>query len=332
MTSSSIAARLVSVAAATLPALTRARYREQWMADLRDADEAGVQRSGIVLGAFSFATAFVTRHLMGTEIRASRSWLQLAIGLAVLVLPLWFGFVSSGLLNGTTVVLRDNLDVYFEFMNSPITVLFPVLVVFLSCLRLFQELGHRFASNTLVRVRVESYVFAKLLVASGTSFLVFFLFAFVPFVIAFYLWPLSGNPSVDPSVYMMTTQSAIADSFQRATFTSLLEQGPMVFGVVYSLWVAFGASVYTGLGMAALLLVKNRALALALPFVLFFGETAAAQIAGHPYASLLFSLFPFGYQQAPLLVGMAPTLVLAALVAVVWVFIMRRVQFLESLA
>ena len=46
--------RLIGLAAALLPPHIRDRYREQWLADLRDAKEAGIRGSEIVVGAFVF--------------------------------------------------------------------------------------------------------------------------------------------------------------------------------------------------------------------------------------------------------------------------------------
>jgi hypothetical protein len=46
--------RLIGLAAALLPPYIRERYREQWLADLRDVKEAGIRGSEIVVGAFVF--------------------------------------------------------------------------------------------------------------------------------------------------------------------------------------------------------------------------------------------------------------------------------------
>ena len=46
--------RLIGLAAALLPHYIRERYREQWLADLRDAKEAGIHPSEIVIGALVF--------------------------------------------------------------------------------------------------------------------------------------------------------------------------------------------------------------------------------------------------------------------------------------
>ena len=46
--------RLIRVAAALLPPYIRDRYREQWLADLRDAPAVGIHSSEIIVGAFVF--------------------------------------------------------------------------------------------------------------------------------------------------------------------------------------------------------------------------------------------------------------------------------------
>ena len=48
---------LIRLAARTLPAAIRDRYREQWLADARDAAEAGLRPASITLAAVSFALA-----------------------------------------------------------------------------------------------------------------------------------------------------------------------------------------------------------------------------------------------------------------------------------
>ncbi|MEO8527862.1 MAG: hypothetical protein ABI435_02180 [Pseudolysinimonas sp.] len=49
--------RLVRLASVFLPRSVRDRYREQWLADLRDAPEAGIPRGQIARGALAFALA-----------------------------------------------------------------------------------------------------------------------------------------------------------------------------------------------------------------------------------------------------------------------------------
>ena len=48
---------VVRAIAATLPAGVRARYREEWLSDVAGADELGVSRAGVVIGALGIAAS-----------------------------------------------------------------------------------------------------------------------------------------------------------------------------------------------------------------------------------------------------------------------------------
>lgn len=320
----------MSWAALAVPPYQRARYREQWLADLRDAGEVGVPRRQIVVGAFAFAGGSLTRSLLQRELRASFSWVQVGV-LVALAGIIFYVLIPDGALTGKTA-FRDRFDVFAGFMNTPFVLLAPVLIVLLTGTRFARELAHRFASSTRVRVRVESYVLAKLLVGCGTAFVVFFAWTLLAYVIANLGWPLLGDPSVDPRGYDLTTASAVVDSWHRSTLSQWLQAGTWVYGFGYSAWVGFCAAVYAGLGLAMLLVLRQRVIAMAVPFVLYFGQTVAAQLLGGGQWSLQQSMFPFGMVQAPVLVGMAPTLLLAAVVLVLWAVLLRRLVRLENLA
>lgn len=93
MTAAALAVRL---AAATLPKRLRARYREQWLADLRDAEEAGLRSSEIVLGSLAFAMTLDRPILPGLRTpdaagvnRRTRLAGSLALSAALLALSLY---------------------------------------------------------------------------------------------------------------------------------------------------------------------------------------------------------------------------------------------------
>lgn len=91
----------VSFAAATLPGPVRDRYREEWLADLAGAADAGVRPSGVVLGALIFSMTLgrtapeITGVPLGVTVRRRARW-----GVAFLAAAgvLWFGgyFLGSG--------------------------------------------------------------------------------------------------------------------------------------------------------------------------------------------------------------------------------------------
>ena len=314
---------LVRIAAAMLPRGSRARYSEQWSADLRDAGQAGVYRFQIVFGAFRVATGVVRREVWGRELRATLTWVQPVIMLSLLAIPLYFAIVRDDVFHlfGGGIALAGSFGVFSEFMDGGpvIYLLFPVYVVLLSCLRLFKEVPR----SQRITVRKESYLFARLVTAGGISFAVFGLSAFLLFVLAYYIWPVLGNPSVDLSVYFLTPESAVTSSYTASTYSQLLSSGSLTFGILYSLWVGFCAAVWTSLAMAALLTVRNRPLALSLPFLLYIVQWIAASLLGDVRASFVASVFPFGYQQTSILTGATPMLVLALIATLIWATLLR---------
>jgi hypothetical protein len=54
----SVATAAVRAAAALLPRRSRHRYREQWLGELRDAEEVGIRPAQIALGSLAFAVTF----------------------------------------------------------------------------------------------------------------------------------------------------------------------------------------------------------------------------------------------------------------------------------
>ncbi|MET4705894.1 hypothetical protein [Frigoribacterium sp. UYMn621] len=321
---SKLAEWLVGIAAVGLPRGNRARYAEQWAADLRDAEQVGVGRFQIVVGAFGVTAGTVRREIWGRELRATLSWVQPAIFLLLLAIPLYFAVVRDDVLHlfgGPGVALRGSFGVFSYLMGGGplIYLLFPLYVVFISCLRLYREVP----TSERVTVRRESYLFARLATAGGISFVAFAFSTFLLFVLAFYVWPALGNPSVDPGVYFLTPETAVTSSFTESTYSQLLALGPLTFGILYSFWVGFCAAIWTSLAMAALLTVRNRPLAVALPFLVYIAQWVAASLLGNVRASFAASTFPFGYQQTSILAGAAPMLVLTAIAAAIWAKLLR---------
>ena len=84
----SFAQRVVMFSAALLPARVRARYREQWLGELRDAPTLGLRPSEIAMGSLAFASTFGRTSPAGrrpspqTIVRRARLVIALPIGAA----------------------------------------------------------------------------------------------------------------------------------------------------------------------------------------------------------------------------------------------------------
>jgi hypothetical protein len=250
------------------------------------------------------------------------------IGVAATVVApiIW---VTPGLGAGA---FRDDLDIYGAFMGTPLNLIFPVVAVFLTCGPTYFELGNRFVANVRTRLDIRIYLAARLWRTLAISFGTFFLFAFVPFVISFFVWPAIGNPHVDPAGYDLTPAQAIADSYSRYTFTSLLSRGDLTFGLVYASIVGSGGAVFAACGLVMLLLVRNRNVALAVPFATYLVESLGAALGGPPVWGLVYGLFPFHIAAAPSWQALAPLVVIAAVVTGLWVFTFRQARTLPNLA
>ncbi len=265
-------------------------------------------------------------RLLGLAWRTSLKWPVAILIIVALMVPTLSG------VNGTVgVALRDWLDLFSVMMSSPIALIFPLLVVFIASSRLYQEMGNRYIVAVRVRVSIRRYLGSKLLVASLLAFVTFGLSTFLAFVVAFYVWPAIGNPSVQPELYDMTPAQAATDSLTRVTFSSLLGHGPWTYGAFYSVWVGFSAALYAAFGTACLVLVSSRVFALAIPFLGYFVQTVGAALLGTPQYGLLYAAFPFGLIQSSAWVAIVPTAILAAVVAALWVHVFVYVRRLETL-
>ncbi|MDQ1548279.1 MAG: hypothetical protein QOH69_3183 [Actinomycetota bacterium] len=105
----SISTRIVRIAAGSLPKALRDRYREQWLADARDAPEQNLRPAQIAVGSVAFAVTvgrpFPKRHdLTSPEVdrRVRIAW-GLALSAAVLALS-QYASVVAGVAFGSTSV------------------------------------------------------------------------------------------------------------------------------------------------------------------------------------------------------------------------------------
>jgi hypothetical protein len=226
---------------------------------------------------------------------------------ALVVLPVYVGMNAA-----STGSFRDRSDVFAIMMLAPVCLVLPLVVSLLTCLRLYRELGRRFVGNTRSRTDIRVLLLRRFAVASAAAALIFFSYAFVPFLVAFVVWPVLGDPSIDPLGYGMTPAEAVTDSYSRSSYDFLLRGGDYAFGFGYAAWLGLAAAAYAILCCCFLVTLHNGVLALALPFLIYFGATVAAALIGEPNIGPVYSLFPFGLQATSPIVAAAPTLLIMA--------------------
>ena len=220
--------------------------------------------------------------------------------------------------------VRDHVGVLAAGMLSPSLILMPLAITLLTCVGFSSDLAHRFISVQRTRCDVPILLCARFGSAIVVGFSLAFLYSFVAYVMSFHVWPLLGDPGIDPAGYLLTPEQAGDRAQHDEAFGSILAFGDLPFGIVYSSWFGFCGAVYAAMGIAACLVVRNRYLALSLPMLTVFGETLLFEILGHPHLALYFSTVPFGLEFHTDAQVVLPHLVLAAVVAVVAVVTVRR--------
>lgn len=233
---------------------------------------------------------------------------NVAIGIALMGLLTLSQLPSTG-----NVAYRDRFDVFTHLTNTPLTLLFALLVAILA------------GAPTAVRLRDRQLMLRHYRGGLGRSVAGFFAssaaiagstgaaFVLWPALVAFVVWPLRGDPGLDPEVYGLTVTTAVADSLQRTSYSQLLVHGEGVFVAAYAGWVAATAVAIAWLAVATMLMSPSLGLAVVAPWVLFLTWSIGAQILGEPLAAVSFSLFPAGLAQSGVVDAAAPGLVLIAL-------------------
>ncbi|MEO6982606.1 MAG: hypothetical protein ABI072_05770 [Edaphobacter sp.] len=261
------------------------------------------------------------------EFSFRRQWPAYGLALLILLVPIAYGVSNTG-----NKAFPSNLGVYGQLMITPFIVIIPIGAVLLGCLPTFDAVGHRFIANTRSRIDIRALVGVKLIASAVIPFVAFTLLAFASFIIAFYIWPTLGNPGVLPNLYGLTEANVLEHELTDASYSSLLSLGQLPYGLIYSFWFGLGAATYSCLGVAALLVLNNRMLALATPFVIYFVETILANLTVGTKGALMYSLVPFGLNQSPILIAAAPQLLLVVGTIACWTVLFPKLPYMERTA
>ena len=119
-----IAGWIVKLAVRLLPTPMRDRYREQWGADLRDAEGAGVSRFDVATGALAFAASAerVVVTVPGSVEQRARLASALALSTAIVMITQYANIVRFGGLTGNSVY-----DFVFQFLAPGLLLLYVVV-------------------------------------------------------------------------------------------------------------------------------------------------------------------------------------------------------------
>lgn len=189
---------IVRVAASLLPVRSRARYREQWLADLRDAPELGIGTAEIAAGSIAFA---MTHGRALPSLGPARAWTvaaraRLAVGLslsaAVLAIS-QFSTLSAGGLTGNTAY-----D-FTTFVASMLLTAFGILAPIAALIAAFATAG----VTRRIRLAVALLVLASTASVVGGAIDVQLWWISLP-------WPLTPGSFVYPLAIVLVAVACVA--------------------------------------------------------------------------------------------------------------------------
>ena len=212
-------------------------------------------------------------------------------------------------------VYRDELDVYSQFMISPMIILFPVFIATICCSGTAAEIRNRFVVLVRARTDLRSYLATRTTRVALGGFALGFFSALLPGLIAFAVWPWLGSPFIDPAVYGLSAEDVTRDAAERVNYSQLLAFGWPVYLIGYSSVLGAWGAIAAVTAALALFTLRSTGLAMVLPAVLFFVETMAVALVDRPLLGFMYGAFPFGLDQGPIAVAVLPLAVAGAATA-----------------
>ncbi|WP_025784595.1 hypothetical protein [Sporosarcina sp. D27] len=249
------------------------------------------------------------KHLISSEFKKALSLRFFLLSMALIFLPL---IVVIPMINGSYQFFRP-LEVHSQlFSSSAIALLFPILLVPLFSGSYANEKNDNFLLYVKPRVNLTDYLFAKGLVNGLVTLIVAFLMIFTPFMFIEYL---------DPFLHVIQYETNYYEPVSVGTFEFLNEKSVFLYGVFYSLWVAINGALYVTVAYLLSILIKNRFVALSVPFLWWFIMNFVAGVLGFESFSPVYSVFPFLITSQPIWVVFIPFITLIAAIVGLLIFI-----------
>ncbi|PAD74412.1 MULTISPECIES: ABC transporter permease [Paenibacillus] len=248
------------------------------------------------------------------------SWLSLT---AVLI--------SFAVYRSRSYELRDSLDFFTFTIGSILPILFPIVSVLVLTISFAADIHHRFLTYTRMRRPIIETLNINFWANLVLTFIFFFCLIISLFIFAYYIEPLLGIANFNPAGYGLTTDNIAEDTYMRHTFTQFLRYGTLTYGIVYALWVGLNAGLFAAIGFVLVLLLRNRYLALSLPFVIYVVGIFTLSALGAEIYRPSYTIFPFDRIQSPIWTALIPFTILSVIVAGSLIYIKRNITKLGNL-
>ncbi|MDR0959615.1 MAG: hypothetical protein LBM23_04545 [Propionibacteriaceae bacterium] len=220
---------------------------------------------------------------------------MVASGISLLVFSLASNYFIYDLVvpNSTLAFPAGLYDLLLS--SSPLGLVLPLVMAVPFTLPWVAWIRNRFATYARLRIGARRMLAASYFGNAIVSFLVFFLIGFIP-----YFWVAFGDVTYHPESWHLLTSEDIKEAEETySTFSQFSAWGSWGYPLMYSLWLAMNAVLYSAVSLSLVILVRNKALAISLPWISYL-------IAIYTFAVLWLEAYsptlvwPFNLTQQPL--------------------------------
>lgn len=228
------------------------------------------------------------KHLVSIELKKALNKRFFIISLALIFLPL---IVILPIINGSFEFHRA-IEVHSQLLSSsPIVLLFPILLMPLYASSYANEKKDNYLEYVRSRTNISEYIFVKGLVNAILTFIIAFLMIFIPFLFIQY---------IDPMIGYIHYETEFFNPVSIGTFEVVAQNSVLLYGIVYSLWVAINGALYTTIAYLFTICFKNKFVALSMPFLWWFIMNFVTAILTIENFSPIYTVFPFSITTQPI--------------------------------
>lgn len=248
---------------------------------------------------------------IGVEFKRIFTFNRALIWFLIIVVPVWINY----LIIHEGYSFTNNIDLYGRLLNGIGAMIFPILMLFVFADTIIHEKNNNYLTYTKIRIDFNTYLNAKIIVNTILTFGVSFLYAFLPFLFAEY---------INPQVAFITNVGISGNPHGTTTFEQFLVYGPLVYGLIYSLWVGINGVLYATLPLILCLILDNSFVAFSIPFVWYQGVSFVSAVSGISKFAPLYTVFPYSIFQQELWTVLVPFSILLITVIFSYVYLKKR--------
>lgn len=195
------------------------------------------------------------------------------------------------------------INVFEKTVSSIPSMLFPALAILVYIPTFVSEYNNNFLTYTRPRIDLKKYLIVKGIVNAMLSGIALFLMIFITYILIRFIEPFFGIINYAP---MSQFNTKIIN-----TFSFVFGDNPLLYVLMYALWVGLNASLYATCAYILILSLENVFVAITIPFLMYHIFNFVSGILSSPEFSPLSTVFPFNIVAQPIWTVLVPFLTIA---------------------